>query len=79
MRPDVALAGEEAVDDYRDRERFLIDRLGVPRQWLAAAKAVLARARDRPRDRALHLIEVRLRGVSPRGAYFPLFADMSTP
>ena len=65
MRPDVVLAGEEAVDDYRDRERLLIDRPGVPRQWLAAAKAVLARARDRPRDRALHLIEVMgHRGVS---------------
>jgi len=35
----------------------VVDRLGVPRQWVAAAKAVLARAKGRPRDRALHLIQ----------------------
>ena len=51
----VALDGE---GDYTDREEFVVERLGVPRQWVAAAKAVLARAKGRHRDRALHLIQV---------------------
>ena len=53
----VRLAGYDCVD-YPARERFLLEKLGVPEQWVAAAKAVLAGARGRPRDQALHLIEV---------------------
>ena len=48
----MALDGEVEAD-YADREEFVVDRLGVPRQWVAVAKAVLARGKWRPRDRAL--------------------------
>merc|ERR1711872_758947 len=40
----------------QEKERFLVNDLGIPLKWVARAKATLARAQGRPRDRAENLL-----------------------
>jgi nuclear pore complex protein Nup98-Nup96 len=39
-----------------EKERFLVDDLGIPVKWVARARATLARAQGRPRDRVDNLL-----------------------
>ena len=51
-----AILERNIADCDQSKEKFLKEKLGIPLQWIARARATLARAENRPRDRVENLI-----------------------
>jgi len=51
-----AVLDRNIADCDEEKEKFLVEELGIPVQWVARARATLARAEGRPRDRVENLL-----------------------